>query len=67
MSLPKATSGIGWAGIRNAFVLMCVRLNFFMASAPGHPFWAFAVRLLPERRSKPVMSATGPWFLNAAC
>ena len=40
--------------------------NFFMASAPGHPFWAFAIRLLPERRARPVMSATGPWFLNAA-
>ena len=22
--------------------------NFFMASAAGHPFWAYAVRLLPE-------------------
>ena len=40
--------------------------NFFMASARGHPFWAWAIRQLPERRSKPVMSATGPWFLNAA-
>lgn len=40
--------------------------NFFLASAPGHPFWAWALRLLHERRNKPVMSATGPWFLNHA-
>lgn len=41
--------------------------NFFLASAPGHPFWRFAIGLLRERAThRNVMSATGPYFLNAA-
>ena len=41
--------------------------NFFMASAPRHPFWKHALGLLrPRARHKDVMSAAGPYFLNAA-
>ena len=41
--------------------------NFWMASAPGHPFWRHAISLLRARAKHPnVMSATGPYFLNAA-
>ena len=41
--------------------------NFFMASAPGHPFWRHALHMLRLRAQRPdVMSASGPYFLNAA-
>ena len=41
--------------------------NFWMASAPGHPFWLHAISLLRARaKHADVMSATGPYFLNAA-
>ena len=41
--------------------------NFWMASAPGHPFWRHAIALLRGRaKHADVMSATGPYFLNAA-
>ena len=40
--------------------------NFFLGSAPGHPFWRFAAGLLPSRATMEVMSATGPFFLNFA-
>ena len=41
--------------------------NFWMASAPGHPFWLHAISLLRARaKHENVMSATGPYFLNAA-
>ena len=41
--------------------------NFWMASAPGHPFWRHAIALLRGRaKHADVMSATRPYFLNAA-
>ena len=41
--------------------------NFWLASAPGHPFWRHAIGQLRGRgQHRDVMSATGPYFLNAA-
>ena len=40
--------------------------NFFMASSPNHSFWWHALGLLSSRRNLPVLSSTGPYFLNAA-
>lgn len=41
--------------------------NFWLASAPGHPFWRHAIGQLRGRgQHHDVMSATGPYFLNAA-